>query len=164
MSQPPRVAIVTGASRGLGAHICRRLAADGWIVVVNFHASSGAADAVVASIQESGGQAYAVQADVTDEVGIQNLVAAAGELGAIGALVANATGPQPEAALDDITWQHHLDQLEFFVKSPTLLVQAALPALRGGGGGRVVLIGSDMYLRALPGGPPTSPPSQRSSD
>ena len=67
-----------------------------------------------------------------------------------GAVVANATGPQPEAGLDELTWRAHLDQLEFFVKSPTLLVQAALPGMRANGGGRVILIGSDIVDRALP--------------
>ncbi|MDQ4054839.1 MAG: SDR family oxidoreductase, partial [Actinomycetota bacterium] len=63
---------------------------------------------------------------------------------------ANATGPQPEAGLEELTWRTHLDQLEFFVKSPTLLVQAALPRMRAHRGGRVILIGSDMAERATP--------------
>ena len=71
-------------------------------------------------------------------------------LGPVTAVVANATGPQPEVTLEDLTWRTHLDQLEFFVKSPTLLVQAALPSMRASGGGRVILIGSDMAERATP--------------
>ena len=71
-------------------------------------------------------------------------------LGPVTAVVANATGPQPEVPLEDLTWQTYLDQLEFFVKSPTLLVQAALPSMRATGGGRVILIGSDLADRAAP--------------
>ena len=71
-------------------------------------------------------------------------------LGPVTAVVANATGPQPEVALEDLTWRTYLDQLEFFVKSPTLLVQAALPSMRAAGGGRVILIGSDLADRAAP--------------
>ena len=62
----------------------------------------------------------------------------------------NATGPQPAAAIEDVTWQAHLDQLEFFVKSPTLLMQAVLPGMRRAGAGRVIHIGSDIIERALP--------------
>ena len=53
--------------------------------------------------------------------------------------------------LDALTWRDHLDQLEFFVKSPTLLVQAAVPAMREHRFGRVIMIGSDMVDRAKPG-------------
>ena len=71
-------------------------------------------------------------------------------LGPVGAVVANATGPQPEAGVEELTWRGHLDQLEFFVKSPTLLVQAALPGMRALGGGRIIMIGSDLADRAAP--------------
>ncbi len=71
-------------------------------------------------------------------------------LGPVRVLVANATGPQPEAGLEDLTWRAHLDQLEFFVKSPTLLVQSALRGMREQRGGRVILIGSDLADRATP--------------
>jgi 3-oxoacyl-[acyl-carrier protein] reductase len=148
---PNRVALVTGGSRGLGAHIARRLAADGWAVAVNYHAGQAAAEGVVESIREAGGVAEAFGADVVDEAAVTALVAEVERrLGPVQAVVANATGPQPEAGLEEVTWRAHLDQLEFFVKSPTLLVQAALPGMRGNGGGRVILIGSDMADRATP--------------
>jgi 3-oxoacyl-[acyl-carrier protein] reductase len=148
---PSRVALVTGGSRGLGAHISRRLAADRWAVAVNYHAGQAAAESVVESIREAGGVAEAFGADVVDEAAVTTLVAEVERrLGPVVAVVANATGPQPEAGLDELTWRAHLDQLEFFVKSPTLLVQAALPGMRANGGGRVILIGSDMVDRALP--------------
>jgi 3-oxoacyl-[acyl-carrier protein] reductase len=72
-------------------------------------------------------------------------------LGPIRVLVPNATGPQPMIAAADVTWQDHLDQLLFFVKSPTLLMQAVLPGMRRLGGGRIVQIGSDLFERAEPG-------------
>ena len=149
---PNRVALVTGASRGLGAHIAGRLCADGWAVAVNYRADRAAADRVVEAIREAGGVAHAFGADVLDEAEVTSLVGQVeGHLGPVVAIVANATGPQPAAGLEELTWQVHLDQLEFFVKSPTLLVQAALPGMRMNGGGRVILIGSDMTERALPG-------------
>lgn len=53
--------------------------------------------------------------------------------------------------LADLSWQDYLDQLTFFVKSPTLLIQSALPGMRALGRGRIIQIGSDMVGRMLPG-------------
>ena len=146
------VAVVTGASRGLGAAIALRLAADGHAVAVNYLRGREAADAVVERIRRAGGVAAAFGADVVDEGGVASLFAqVATTLGPVTVVVANATGPQPEASVDDLSWRSHLDQLEFFVKSPTLLVQAALPSMRSSGEGRVILIGSDAADRAMPG-------------
>jgi len=145
-------ALVTGASRGLGAAIARRLAAAGWAVGVNYATSADAAEAVVAEIRDAGGTAAAFRADVTDEADVRALVGAVEEqLGPLQVLVANATGSQPSVEVADLTWQHHLDQLRYFVLSPTLLVQAALPTMRRLGSGRVVQIGSDAVHRVLPG-------------
>jgi 3-oxoacyl-[acyl-carrier protein] reductase len=94
----------------------------------------------------------AVPGDVTDEGDVARIVAAVEErLGPVRCLVANATGPQPVVALEDLTWRTHLDQLEFFVKSPTLLTQAVLPGMKTLSAGRIINIGSDMPDRALPG-------------
>jgi 3-oxoacyl-[acyl-carrier protein] reductase len=146
-----RVALVTGASRGLGAHISQRLAADGWDVAVNYRSGQAAAEGVVDAIRQAGGRAEAFGADVVNEAAVAAMVAdVERRLGPVRAVVANATGPQPEVGLEELTWRAHLDQLEFFVKSPTLLVQAVLPGMRANGGGRVILIGSDMAERAAP--------------
>jgi 3-oxoacyl-[acyl-carrier protein] reductase len=146
------VCLVSGASRGLGAATARRLGAAGWAVAVNYRSDTAGAEAVVADIQAAGGRAIAVRGDVTDGPAVLEMVtAAAAQLGPVTAVVANATGPQPNAAIADLTWRAYLDQLEFFVLSPTLLVQATLPGMRRAGGGRVVLIGSDTVDRHLPG-------------
>ena len=137
MSGTPPVCLVSGASRGLGAVIARRLGAEGWAVAVNYRSDAAGAEAVVADIRAAGGRALAVPGDVTDEAEVARVVAAAGEqLGPVTAVVANATGPQPNAAVADLTWRAYLDQLEFFVLSPTLLVQATLP---GDARGRAVV-------------------------
>jgi 3-oxoacyl-[acyl-carrier protein] reductase len=145
------VAVVTGASRGLGAAIALRLAADGRPVAVNYLRGREAAESVAGRIRGAGGVAEAFGADVVTEDGVAGLFAEVTDaLGPVTAVVANATGPQPEVGVVDLTWRTHLDQLEFFVKSPTLLVQAALPSMRACGGGRVILIGSDLAERAVP--------------
>ena len=145
-------ALVTGASRGLGAQIARRLAADGWRVAVNYLPDRDDAERVVADIGAAGGTAAAFRADVTDEAEVTALVAAVeAELGPVHVLVPNATGPQPMIDAVDVTWQDHLNQLLFFVKSPTLLMQAVVPGMRARGGGRIIQIGSDAFERAAPG-------------
>ena len=147
----PSVALVTGASRGLGAHIARRLATDGMAVAVNYRSDAAGAAAVVDDILAAGGQAIAVPADVTDAHAVRSLVTSvAQQLGDVRVVVANATGPQPMKPAEEVSWDDHLAQLEFFVKSPTLLMQATLPGMKRLGGGRIIMIGSDSFERAMP--------------
>lgn len=146
-----RTAVVTGASRGLGGVIARRLAGEGWAVAVNYRSGAEAAGQVVSEIRAAGGRAEAYGGDATDEQDVRRLVTQAStDLGPVLAVVANATGPQPPTPVEELTWSHHLDQLTFFVKSPTLLLQAALPAMKEHQRGRVIMIGSDMVDRAKP--------------
>jgi 3-oxoacyl-[acyl-carrier protein] reductase len=151
MASERSAALVTGASRGLGAAIARRLAAHGWAVAVNYRSSERQAQQVVDSIRRAGGVADALGADVTDETEVADLVEeTADRLGPVEVVVANATGPQPAVPIDDLTWEAHLDQLRFFVKSPTLLLGATLPGMTARGRGRVIHIGSDAIARAQP--------------
>jgi NAD(P)-dependent dehydrogenase (short-subunit alcohol dehydrogenase family) len=146
-----RVALVTGASRGLGAGIARRLGADGYFVAVNYRSGAEQAADVVESIRQAGGAAEAFSADVTDEESVASLVERITEAAApISVLVANATGPQPSVPIDRLGWDDHVAQLAFFVKSPTLLVRAIAPHMREQRFGRIIQIGSDMFERALP--------------
>ena len=145
----PRVALVTGSSRGLGAAIARRLARDGLAVAVNGLREDGKVVEVAASIREAGdGAAVAFPADVTDERQVSELVAAVGDvLGPIQVLVVNATGPQPEAPVSEVDWQDHLAQLSFFVRSPVLLGRAVLPAMRAARFGRIIQVDSEVADR-----------------
>jgi 3-oxoacyl-[acyl-carrier protein] reductase len=90
-----RTAIVTGASRGIGRAVAKRLATDGFAVVVNYVSSAKEADTVVTEIQSSGGRAMAIKADVGNEADVENLFAEA--LKAFGSVdvVVNNSGIMP---------------------------------------------------------------------
>jgi 3-oxoacyl-[acyl-carrier protein] reductase len=147
-----RVALVTGSSRGLGSAIALRLAQDGLAVAVNGLHDDAQALAVVDAIESAGGVAAAFPADVTDERQAVELTAAVTDrLGPVDVLVLNATGPQPEAPLLEVSWEDHVAQLEFFVKSPLLLGPALLPGMQARRWGRIVQIDSEVVDRPPPG-------------
>jgi 3-oxoacyl-[acyl-carrier protein] reductase len=146
-----RVALVTGASRGLGAAIARGLAERGAAVAINYHGSADKAEALAGQIRSAGGRAATFKADVRDEQQIRQMVDAIGsQLGPIDTLVLNATGPQPNLKIEEMTWRACLDQLEFFVKSPLLLVQAVLPQMKSRKFGRIIQIGSEVFELGVP--------------
>ena len=147
-----RVALVTGSSRGLGRAIARRLARDGFAVAVNGLDGDGQTFLVADEIRADGGTAAVFTADVTDERQAVSLVAAiAASLGPVSVLVLNATGPQPAAPLAEVSWREHLDQLEYFVKSPLLLGRAVLPGMLAQKYGRIIQIDSEVAHRPPPG-------------
>ena len=69
------------------------------------------------------------------------------QLGPVEVLVLNATGPQPDALVEDTAWEDHQDQLDFFVRSPVLLGRAVLPGMRALGSGRIVHVDSEVADR-----------------
>src|SRR5256885_1692338 len=146
-----KIALVTGASRGLGESIARKLGERGASVAVNYFGSPQKAAAVVAAIRKAGGVAEAFKADVRDEKEVTTLVEQVRATfgGPIDILVINATGPQPFIPLEQLTWRHCLDQLEFFVKSPLLLVQAVVGSMKERRYGRIINIGSEVFERGI---------------
>ena len=146
-----RVALVTGASRGLGAAIAQNLASDGAAVAVNYFNNGDRAERMAAAIRADGGKALAVGGDVREEAAVAAMVErVTRELGPIDILVINATGPQPMLPIEQLSWRIMLDQLEFFVKSPMLLVQAVVPGMKQRRRGRIINIGSEVFEKGLP--------------
>jgi NAD(P)-dependent dehydrogenase (short-subunit alcohol dehydrogenase family) len=146
-----RVALVTGASRGLGAAIARSLAESGAAVALNYFGSPEKAQTLAAELAGAGAQAAAFKADVRDEAQVKQMVGAVeSKFGPIDILVINATGPQPMLKLEELTWRACLDQLEFFVKSPVLLVQATLAQMKRRRHGRIIQIGSEVFELGIP--------------
>jgi 3-oxoacyl-[acyl-carrier protein] reductase len=141
-----RTAIVTGASRGLGRQIAEALAREGWAVGVNHATDPENAAAVVEAIRTAGGHAHEACFDVTDEAAVTEGTAdLRATLGPIELIVNNATGPQPTYPIEKQTWEHHLDQLNFFVKAPLLMLQANLLDWKQRNVGRVINIGSEVF-------------------
>lgn len=109
--QPQRVAIVTGASKGIGAAIARRLAADGIAVLVNYASNRQAAEDLVATIESAGGTAIAAQADIAATTGIASLFdKAEAAFGGVDILVNNAgvMALSPIAEVDDAAFEAQL--------------------------------------------------------
>jgi len=136
-----KVAVVTGASKGIGASIAEHLAAEGASVVVNYAASQAGADAVVSRITEKGGAAVAVQADVSRPDDIKRLFAQTkAAYGRLDVLVNNA-GIYEFAPLDAVTPEHFHKQFNLNVLGLLLATQEAVK-LMGPTGGSVINVSS----------------------
>ena len=136
-----KVAVVTGASKGIGAGIAKRLAAEGAEVVVNYASSKEDADRVVAQIQQRGGKAVAVQADVSKAADVKRLFAETKRaFGKLDVLVNNA-GVYQFAPLAEITEEQFHRQFNTNVLGLLLATQEAAK-LFGEDGGSIINIGS----------------------
>ncbi|MEW6373457.1 MAG: glucose 1-dehydrogenase [Pseudomonadota bacterium] len=137
-----KVAIVTGASKGIGAGIARQLAADGAKVVVNYASSKRGADMVVADIEAAGGNAIAVGADVTRKSEVESMVRTA--LAVFGRLdiVVNNSGIYQFHKIEETTEERYRQQFDINVLGPLLVAGAAAPHM--GQGGSIINISSNV--------------------
>lgn len=144
-----KVAVVTGASKGIGASIAKHLAAEGGSVVVNYSSSKSGADKVVADIASGGGKAIAVQADVAKQADIDRLFAETKKaFGRLDILVNNA-GIYEFSPLENITAEHFHKQFNLNVLGLILASQAA-SRLFDSAGGSIVNISSIVSTLAFP--------------
>jgi len=144
-----KVALVTGASKGIGAAIALRLADEGATVAVNYSSSKEGADRVVAEILNKGGKAVAVYGNLSKPEEVTNVIAATKEaLGAIDILVNNA-GVYEFAPLDAITPEHFHKQFDLNVLGLLLTTQEAVRAFSDQGGS-IVNISSGVSTIAPP--------------
>jgi 3-oxoacyl-[acyl-carrier protein] reductase len=142
-----KVAIVTGGSRGIGAAIAKRLAADGAVVAITYAKDAGSASAVVKAIEGDGGKAIAIQADSVDADAVRAAVEkAVSTLGGLDILVNNAGTaiPKPfeEQTLDEIDRMFNIN-----VRGTLAATQAALKHIKSGG--RIITIGSCVGERMM---------------
>ncbi|OLZ64498.1 short-chain dehydrogenase [Streptomyces sp. IMTB 2501] len=147
-----RVALVTGASSGIGAATARLLAARGLRVVVNYLRSSEAAEQVVADIDAAGGQAMAVQADVREAVAVESMVdQVQAAWGGIDVLVHNALIPYAIKPFQDMTWEELGGKLNDEMHAAYVVTKAVLPHMTEQGWGRVIYLGTGLSRRPREG-------------
>jgi len=145
-----KVAVVTGASKGIGASIAKNLAAEGASVVVNYSSSKEGADKVVAEITNAGGKAIAVKANVAKQAEIDHLFAETTKAyGPVDVLVNNA-GIYEFQPLENITVEHYHQIFDLNVLGLLLTTQAAVKNFNPAGGS-IINIGSVVSTYGVPG-------------
>ena len=145
-----KVALVTGGSRGIGAAIAKRLAADGASVVITYAKDASAASAVVKAIERDGGKAIAIQADATNagavEAAVEKPVATFGRLD----VLVNNAGTAIPKTFEETTLEEMDRVIDINVRGVFVTTQAALKHMNDGG--RIIMIGSAVGERVqVPG-------------
>jgi len=142
-----KVALVTGGSRGIGAAIAKRLAADGATVAITYAKDAEAAAKVVKGIEQAGGKAIAFQADAADADAVRGAVEkTAAALGGIDVLVNNAGTAIPKK-FEDATLEELDRVIDINIRGVMVATQAALKHMNNGG--RIIMIGSCVGERMM---------------
>ena len=138
------VALITGASRGIGAATALVLAEHGYKVVVNHRASAPQAEDVVATIVAAGGEAVAIKADVTEPDDVATMVDEINQRwGGVDVLVHNALTPYDITSFADLSWEQLGGKLDTELRAAFLTTKAVVPGMISRGHGRLI------YLSAL---------------
>jgi 3-oxoacyl-[acyl-carrier protein] reductase len=144
-----RVALVTGSTRGLGKQMALALAAAGARVSMNYANDSETAHAAFLELQGVTSDCTLVHGDVTDANAVERMVQeVTSDLGPIDILVINATCSQPQLPLEEYDWDFFQSMVDYFVKSPVLLMKACLPHMKRQQWGRVIHITSEVLALA----------------
>lgn len=147
-----RVALITGASRGIGAAAARVLAGRGFRVVVNYRASAAEAEEVVAAITAAGGEAVAIRADVT---AADDVSAMSDEIeqrwGGVDVLVHNALIPFAVTSFAELTWEQLGGKLERELHAAFLVTKAVVPKMLSSGYGRLIYLTTGLSRRLRDG-------------
>src|SRR3989454_12606148 len=142
-----KVAVVTGGSRGIGAAIAKRLAADGASVAITYAKGSDAAASVVQAIERDGGKGIAIRADATDAKAVKAAVEkAVATFGRLDVLVNNAGTAIPKT-FEEATLEEMDRVIDINIRGVFVATQAALKHM--GDGGRIIMIGSSVGERVL---------------
>ncbi|MEU0084366.1 glucose 1-dehydrogenase [Streptomyces sp. NPDC006274] len=149
MRQP--LTIVTGGSRGIGAAICARLAAEGHDVVVGYRSDTEAAHDVAKAVRTAGRGSLAVQVDTADEAAVDRLFDSAAELGAVTGLVNNAGISGPNGRLADADADGMRRALDVNVWGYLLCARRAVRDMTRSGGGAIVNVSSAAATLGSPG-------------
>jgi NAD(P)-dependent dehydrogenase (short-subunit alcohol dehydrogenase family) len=140
-----RVAMITGASRGVGAATARVLAERGFRVVVNYRSSAGEADEVVRVITAAGGEAVGIRADVTEAADATAMVGETEQRwGRVAVLVHNAMIPFDVTSFTDLTWEQLGGKLDAELHAAYLLTKAVAPGMISSGYGRLVYMSTGL--------------------
>ena len=145
-----KVAVVTGASKGIGASIAKHLAAEGASVVVNYASSKAGADKVVGEITAQGGKAIAVQGSVAKKADIERLFAETKKAFGQTDILVNNAGVYEFGPLEQISEEHFHKQFDTNVLGLILTTQEALKHFNGDGGS-VINISSVVGVNPMPG-------------
>jgi NAD(P)-dependent dehydrogenase (short-subunit alcohol dehydrogenase family) len=146
------VAVITGASRGIGAATASVLAQRGFRVVVNYRSSAEEAEQVVRAAVDAGGEAVAIRADVTDADQVAELI---GETerrwGRIDVVVHNALIPFDVTSFADLSWQQLGGKLDRELRAAFLITKAVVPGMISRGYGRLVFLSTGLSRRPREG-------------
>lgn len=146
---PLRVAIVAGGSRGIGRTIVRRLAADGFAVVINYAGNASAAESVAQEVRAGGGDAVVVQADVSRPEDVARLFAAAQDAFGQIDVVVNSAGIMPMAPIEESSLADFDRVIAVNLRGSFLMLAQAAHHLREGG--RIIALSTSVIAKSFPG-------------